>query len=72
MIAIGQEREVRPHWRQVRELMLREADDVAAVRRRVLLAVLKDAKLDVNSLHLPLGYIDNRPRAASDRAANAL
>jgi hypothetical protein len=38
--------------------MLREADDVAAISRRVVLAVLKDAKLDVNSLHLPPGYLD--------------
>src|SRR6516162_3617667 len=42
MAAIGKERELRPHWQQVRELMLQEAD-VAAVSRRVRLAVLKDA-----------------------------
>ena len=49
MAAIGKERELRPHWQQIRELMLREAD-VAAVTWRVRLAVLKDAKLDVSAL----------------------
>jgi hypothetical protein len=58
MAAIGKERELRPHWRQVRELILQEADDMAAVSRRVVLAVLKDAKLDVDSLYLPPGYLD--------------
>ena len=47
--AIGKERELRPHWQQVRELMLREAD-VAAVSWQVRLAVLKDAKLDVSKV----------------------
>jgi hypothetical protein len=42
MTAIGKERELRPHWQQVHELMLQEAD-VAAVSWRVRLAVLKDA-----------------------------
>src|SRR5262245_35604455 len=46
MAAIGNERELRPHWQRVRELMLQEAD-VAALSSRVRLAVLKDAKLDV-------------------------
>jgi hypothetical protein len=49
MAAIGKERELRPHWRQVRELMLKEAE-VAAVSWQVRLAVLKDAKLDVSAL----------------------
>jgi len=49
MAAIGKERELRPHWQQIRELMLQEAD-VAAVTWRVRLAVLKDAKLDVSAL----------------------
>jgi hypothetical protein len=51
-------RRARPQWRQVRELILQEADDMAAVSRRVVLAVLKDAKLDVDSLYLPPGYLD--------------
>jgi hypothetical protein len=51
--AIGKERELRPHWRQVRELMLQEAE-VAAVSWRIRLAVLKDAKLDVSALSEPL------------------
>jgi hypothetical protein len=49
MAAIGKERELRPHWRQVRELMLQGAE-VAAVSWQVRLAVLKDAKLDVSAL----------------------
>ena len=53
MAAISQERAQRRHWRQVRELMLQEAE-VAAVSRRVRLAVLKDAKLDVSALSAPL------------------
>jgi len=53
MAAIGKERELRPHWQQVRELMLQEAE-VAAVSWRVRLAVLKDAKLDVSALSAPL------------------
>jgi len=52
MAAIGKERELRPHWQQVRELMLQEVD-VAAVSWRVRLAVLKDAKLDVSALSEP-------------------
>jgi hypothetical protein len=53
MAAIGKEREQRRHWQQVRELMLQEAD-VAAVSRRVRLAVLKDAKVDVTALSEPI------------------
>jgi hypothetical protein len=53
MAAIGKERELRPHWHQVRELMLQEAE-VAAVSWLVRLAVLKDAKLDVSALAEPL------------------
>src|SRR5215472_18490092 len=53
MAAIGKERELRPHWQRVRELMLQEAD-VAALSSRVRLAVLKDAKLDVTALSEPL------------------
>jgi hypothetical protein len=53
MAAIGKERELRPHWQQVRELMLQEAE-VATVSWRVRLAVLKDAKLDVSALSEPL------------------
>ena len=49
MAAIGKERELRPHWKQVRELMLKEAD-AAAVSWQVRLAVLKDAKLDLTAL----------------------
>jgi hypothetical protein len=48
MAAIGNERELRPHWLQIRELMLQEADVAAVTWRR--LAVLKDAKLDVSAL----------------------
>jgi hypothetical protein len=33
---------------------VQEADDMAAVSRRVVLAVLKDAKLDVSALSEPL------------------
>ena len=51
--AIGKERELRPHWQQVRELMLQEPD-VAAVSWQVRLAVLKDAKLDMSALSEPL------------------
>ena len=53
MAAIGKEREVRPHWQRVRELMLQEAD-VAALSSRLRLAVLKDAKLDVTALSEPI------------------
>jgi hypothetical protein len=53
MAAIGKERELRRHWQQVRELMLREAD-VAALSSRLRLAVLKDAKLDVTALSEPI------------------
>ena len=49
MAAIGKERELRPHWQQVRELMLQEPD-VTAVSWQVRLAVLKDAKLDVSKV----------------------
>jgi hypothetical protein len=53
MAAIGKERELRRHWQQVRELMLQEAD-VAALSSRLRLAVLKDAKLDVTALSVPI------------------
>ena len=49
MAAIGKERELRRHWRQVRELILQEAD-AAAVSWQLGLAVLKDAKLNVAAL----------------------
>ena len=42
MAAIGKERELRPHWQRVREVMLQEAD-VAALSSLVRLAVLMDA-----------------------------
>jgi hypothetical protein len=61
MAAIGKERELRPHWQRVRELMLQEAD-VAAVSSRVRLAVLKDAKLDVTALSEPIErWMDKLP-----------
>jgi hypothetical protein len=53
MAAMEKVRQERPHWQQVRELMLQEAD-AAAVSRRVWLAVLKDAKLDVTALSEPI------------------
>jgi hypothetical protein len=53
MATIGKERGLRPHWHQVRELMLQKAE-VTAVSWRVRLAVLKDAKLDVSALSEPL------------------
>src|SRR5262245_8555724 len=53
MAAIGKERELRPHWQRVRELMLQEAE-VVALSSRVRLAVLKDAKLDVSALSEPI------------------
>ena len=53
MVAIGKERELRPHWQRVRELILQEAD-VAALSSRVRLAVLRDAKLDVTALSEPI------------------
>jgi hypothetical protein len=49
MAAIGKERELRQHWQQVRELIDQEAD-VAAVRSKLRIAVLKDAKLDVAAM----------------------
>ena len=49
MAAIGKERELRPHWLQIRELMLQEPD-VAAVSWKLRLAILKDAKLDVSKV----------------------
>jgi len=49
MAAIGNERELRPHWLQIRELMLQEPD-VAAVSWKLRLAILKDAKLDVSKV----------------------
>ena len=59
--AIGKERELRPHWQRVRELMLQEAD-VAALSSRVRLAVLKDAKLDVTALSEPIErWMDEPP-----------
>jgi hypothetical protein len=60
MAAIGKERELRPHWQQVRELMLQEAD-IAAVSWRVRLAVLKDAKLDVTALSEPIERFMDEP-----------
>jgi hypothetical protein len=60
MAAIGKERELRPHWQQVRELMLQEAD-VAALSSRVRLAVLKDAKLDVTALSEPIERMMDEP-----------
>jgi hypothetical protein len=61
MAAIGNERELRPHWQRVRELMLQEAD-VAALSSRVRLAVLKDAKLDVTVLSEPIErWMDEPP-----------
>ena len=47
LAAIGKERATRPHWQQVRNLMLEEAN-VETVSWYVRLAVLKDAKLDVS------------------------
>jgi len=44
MAAIGQERETRYHWQQVRTLILQKAD-VTAVSWQLRLALLKDAKL---------------------------
>ncbi len=49
MAAIGKERELRRHWQQVSELILQEAD-AAAVSWKLVLAVLKDAKLNVAAL----------------------
>src|SRR6266705_4198335 len=60
MAAIGKERELRPHWQRVRELMLQEAD-VAAVSWRVRLAVLKDAKVDVTALSEPIERMMDEP-----------
>jgi hypothetical protein len=53
MAAFDKERELRPHWQRVRELVLQEAD-VAALSSRVRLAVLRDAKLDVTALSEPI------------------
>ena len=53
MAAIGKERELRPHWQRIRELILQEAD-AAAVSWWVRLAVLKDAKVDVTALSEPM------------------
>ena len=61
MAAIGKERELRPHWQRVRELMLQEAD-VVALSSRVRLAVLKDAKLDATALSEPIErWMDEPP-----------
>jgi hypothetical protein len=61
MVAIGEERGLRPHWQRVRELMLQEAE-VVALSSRVRLAVLKDAKLDVTALSEPIEHwIDEPP-----------
>jgi hypothetical protein len=60
MAAISKERELRPHWQRVRELMLQEAD-VAAVSWRVRLAVLKDAKVDVTALSEPIERMMDEP-----------
>jgi hypothetical protein len=48
LAAIGKEREARPHWQQVRKLILEEAD-VTAVSWYLRLALLKDAKLDAEN-----------------------
>jgi hypothetical protein len=48
LAAIGKEREGRPHWQQVRKLILQEAD-VAAVSWYFRLALLKDAKPGVEN-----------------------
>jgi hypothetical protein len=61
MAAIGKERELRPHWQRIRELMLQEAD-AAAVSWWVRLAVLKDAKVDVTALSEPIErWMDEPP-----------
>ena len=61
LAAIGKERELRPHWQRVRELLFQEAD-VAALSSRVQLAVLKDAKLDVTALSEPIErWMDEPP-----------
>jgi hypothetical protein len=61
MAAIGKERELRPHWQWVRELMLQEAN-VAAVSHRARIAVLKDAKVDVTALSEPIErWMDEPP-----------
>jgi len=46
MAAISEVRAQRPHWHQVRKLILEEAD-VAAVSWQLRLALLKDAKFDL-------------------------
>jgi len=73
MAAIGKERELRPHWQRVRELMLQEAD-VAAVSWRVQLAVLKDAKVDVTALSEPIErWMDEPPpRVVSNGKLNVV
>ena len=82
MAAIGKERELRRHWRQVRELILQEAD-AAAVSWQLGLAVLKDAKLNVAALermraHEPppgllqkTNHQQNQQKTVSDPAATA-
>jgi hypothetical protein len=50
MAAIGNEREQRRHWQQVRQLILEEADE-SVVSWQIRLAVLKDAKLDVSAMN---------------------
>jgi hypothetical protein len=61
LAAIGKERELRPHWQRVRELLFQEAD-VAALSSRLQLAVLKDAKLDVTALSEPIErWMDEPP-----------
>ena len=70
MAAIGKERELRPHWQRVRELMLQEAD-VAALSSRVRLAVLKDAKFDVTVLSEPIErWMDERHPALFPMASS--
>jgi hypothetical protein len=72
MAAIGKERELRPHWQRVRELMLQEAD-VAALSSRVWLAVLKDAKLDVTALSEAERWMDEPlPGLLSDGKLNVV
>ena len=48
--AIGKEREQRPRWQQVRQVILEEAD-AAALSCQIRLAVLKHAKLDVSGMN---------------------
>src|SRR5262245_45335174 len=60
MAAIGKERELRPHWQRVRELMLQEAD-VAALSSRCRLAASRDATLDVTARSEPIERWKDEP-----------